>query len=177
MTKLSPQAKSALGALHEKHLAYTIAKTTIESELKREANNRLASIRHERDMALRLASDSGVPKTQLGKAIGTSNYRTVQEILAETEAVMRAGSTAKPENSNTGKAETGAVLVERDPENDGVYRVSISNFGENSLSGTAYFVFSIDGELEFVHGEAFVIPQLYRAGYEDFVVDQVNNLI
>jgi hypothetical protein len=128
-------------------------------------------------MALRLASDSGVPKTQLGKAIGTSNYRTVQEILAETEAVMRAGNTSKPDNSNTGKAEIGSVLVERDPDNEGVYRVSISNFGENSLSGTAYFVFSLDGELEFVHGEAFVIPQLYRAGYEDFVVEQVNNLV
>jgi hypothetical protein len=168
MTKLSPQAKSALGALHEKHLAYTIAKTTIESELKREANNRLASIRHERDMALRLASDSGVPKTQLGKAIGTSNYRTVQEILAETEAVMKSGSVDTINKGN--------VIVERDPDNDGVYRVSISNFGDNSLSGTAYFVFSLDGELEFVHGEAFVIPQLYRAGYEDFVVDQVNKL-
>jgi hypothetical protein len=175
MTKLSPQAKSSLSALQEKHLAYTIAKTTIETELKREANNRLASIKHERDMALRLASDSGVPKTQLGKAIGTSNYRTVQEILAETEAVMR-GSTAKPDNSNTGKAETGGVLVERDLDNDGVYKVSISNFGENSLSGVAYFVISLDGELEFLHGEAFVIPQLYRAGYEDFVIEQLNNL-
>jgi hypothetical protein len=175
MTKLSPQAKSSLSALQEKHLAYTIAKTTIETELKREANNRLASIKHERDMALRLASDSGVPKTQLGKAIGTSNYRTVQEILAETEAVMR-GSTTKPDNSNTGKAETGGVLVERDLDNDGVYKVSISNFGENSLSGVAYFVISLDGELEFLHGEAFVIPQLYRAGYEDFVIEQLNNL-
>jgi hypothetical protein len=119
-------------------------------------------------MALRLASDSGVPKTQLGKAIGTSNYRTVQEILAETEAVMKSGSVDTINKGN--------VIVERDPDNDGVYRVSISNFGDNSLSGTAYFVFSLDGELEFVHGEAFVIPQLYRAGYEDFVVDQVNKL-
>jgi hypothetical protein len=168
MTKLSPQAKSALSALHEKHLAYTIAKTTIESELKREANNRLASIKHERDMALRLASDSGVPKTQLGKAIGTSNYRTVQEILAETEAVIKSGSV---DTTNKGN-----VIVERDSDNDGVYRVAISNFGENSLTGTAYFTISLDGELEFIHGEAFVIPQLYRAGYEDFVIDQLNKL-
>ena len=168
MTKLSPQAKSALSALHEKHLAYTIAKTTIESELKREANNRLASIRHERDMALRLASDSGVPKTQLGKAIGTSNYRTVQEILAETEAVIKSGSV---DTTNKGN-----VIVERDSDNDGVYRVAIYNFGENSLTGTAYFTISLDGELEFIHGEAFVIPQLYRAGYEDFVIDQLNKL-
>lgn len=168
MTRLTPQAKSALDSLHEKHLAYTIAKGTIEAELKREANNRLGSIKQERDMALRLASDSGVPKTQLGKAIGTSNYRTVQEILAETDSVLRSGS--------VDTANKGNVIVERDSENDGVYKVSISNFGENSLNGTAYFVFSIDGELEFLHGEAFVIPQLYRAGYQDFVVDQIDKL-
>lgn len=170
MTRLSPQAKSALESLQEKHLAYTIAKSTIEAELKREASSRLASIKHERDMALRLASDSGVPKTQLGKAIGTTNYRTVQEILAETESVIRSGSI---DTTNKGN-----VIVERDTDNDGVYKVSISNFGENSLSGTAYFRFFPNSELEFeyVDGDIFVIPQLYRAGYEQFIVDQIDKL-
>lgn len=168
MTKLSPQAKSALDSLQEKHLSYTIAKGTIETELKREATNRLSSIRQERDMALRLAAEAGVPKTQLGKAIGTSNYRTVQEIMAETESVMRSG-TAEPHSG-------AKVVVERDPENDGVYRVSIANFGENSLSGTAYFVLSIEGEIEFIHGEAFVIPQLYRAGYSEYVLNKISEL-
>lgn len=168
MTKLSPQAKSALDSLQEKHLAYTIAKGTIEAELKREATNRLSSIKQERDMALRLAAESGVPKTQLGKAIGTSNYRTVQEIMAETESVMRSGSGDTPNRGN--------ITVERDSENDGVYRVSIANFGENSLSGTAYFGLSIEGEIEFIHGEAFVIPQLYRAGYSEYVLNEIDKL-
>ena len=87
MTKLANSAKAALDTVQEKHLAYTIAKTTIEQELKRELHHRLASIRQERDMAIRLAADAGVPKTQLGKAIGTSNYKTIQDILASVESV------------------------------------------------------------------------------------------
>jgi len=166
MTKLSPQAKSALEALHEKHLAYTIAKSTIESELKREANNRLSSIKQDRDMALRLASDSGVPKTQLGKAIGTSNYRTVQEILAETENVIRPGSV---DTTNKGN-----IIVERTSEED-VYSISISNFGENSLTGSARFTIQ-DEELNYLDGDPYVLLQVYRAGYGSFVIEQINSL-
>ncbi len=166
MTKLSPQAKSSLSALQEKHLAYTIAKTTIESELKREANNRLASIKHERDMALRLASDSGVPKTQLGKAIGTSNYRTVQEILAETDSVLRSSGESGPSSK---------IIVERHSE-VGLYRVSITNFGENSITGTAIIGETENREIETVDGDQFVLPQLYRAGYGQFLLDQITKL-
>jgi hypothetical protein len=166
MTKLSPQAKSALEALQEKHLAYTIAKSTIESELKREAHNRLSSIRQDRDMALRLAAESGVPKTQLGKAIGTSNYRTVQEILAETESVIRSYNDlgANPK-----------ITVERHSE-VGQYQVSISNFGDNSVSGTAVVSETENQEIETVAGDQFVLPQIYRAGYGQFLLDQISKL-
>jgi hypothetical protein len=163
MTKLSPQAKSALDSLQEKHLAYTIAKGTIESELKREATNRLSSIKQERDMALRLAAESGVPKTQLGKAIGTSNYRTVQEIMAETESVIRSGS---------GDSK---IIVERHRELEEHYVVSIVNFGENSLTGQAV-VSDSNSELSTVEGDQFVLPQIYRAGYGQFVLDQITKL-
>jgi hypothetical protein len=166
MTRLSPQAKSALDSLHEKHLAYTIAKGTIEAELKREASIRLGSIKQERDMALRLASDSGVPKTQLGKAIGTSNYRTVQEILAETDSVLKSSGEAGPSSK---------IIVERHSE-VGLYQVSISNFGENSLSGTAIVGETDNREIETVDGDQFVLPQLYRAGYGQFLLDQITKL-
>ena len=166
MTRLTPQAKSALDSLHEKHLAYTIAKGTIEAELKREANNRLGSIKQERDMALRLASDSGVPKTQLGKAIGTSNYRTVQEILAETDSVLRSSGESGPSSK---------IIVERHSE-VGLYRVSITNFGENSISGTAIIGETENREIETVDGDQFVLPQLYRAGYGQFLLDQITKL-
>jgi hypothetical protein len=166
MTRLTPQAKSALDSLHEKHLAYTIAKGTIEAELKREANNRLGSIKQERDMALRLASDSGVPKTQLGKAIGTSNYRTVQEILAETDSVLRSSGESGPSSK---------IIVERHSE-VGLYRVSITNFGENSITGTAIIGETENREIETVDGDQFVLPQLYRAGYGQFLLDQITKL-
>ena len=168
MTRLSPQAKSALDSLQEKHLAYTIAKTTIESELKREANNRLSSIRHERDMALRLASDSGVPKTQLGKAIGTSNYRTVQEILAETEGVIKSTSIDAFNKGN--------LLVERDPSSHNLYKLSIINFGENSMTGTATIEHNDQDETVFIAGDAFVLPQIYRAGFEEVMLQNIANL-
>lgn len=166
MTKLSPQAKSALDSLQEKHLAYTIAKGTIETELKREATNRLSSIRQERDMALRLAAEAGVPKTQLGKAIGTSNYRTVQEILAETESVIR----SSPDGASNPK-----IVVERHSE-AGLYQVSITNFGENSLTGTAIVGENSSQEVETFAGDQFVLPQLYRAGYGQFLLDQIAKL-
>jgi hypothetical protein len=166
MTRLTQQAKSALDSLHEKHLAYTIAKGTIEAELKREANNRLGSIKQERDMALRLASDSGVPKTQLGKAIGTSNYRTVQEILAETDSVLRSSGESGPSSK---------IIVERHSE-VGLYRVSITNFGENSITGTAIIGETENREIETVDGDQFVLPQLYRAGYGQFLLDQITKL-
>ena len=165
MTKLSPQAKSALDSLQEKHLAYTIAKGTIEAELKREATNRLSSIKQERDMALRLAAECGVPKTQLGKAIGTSNYRTVQEIMAETESVMRSG---EPGSSSK-------IVVERHSEL-GLYKVSITNFGENSLTGTAVVSETENNEIETVAGDQFVLPQIYRAGYSEYVLNEIDKL-
>lgn len=167
MTKLSPQAKSALDSLQEKHLSYTIAKGTIETELKREATNRLSSIRQERDMALRLAAEAGVPKTQLGKAIGTSNYRTVQEIMAETESVIRS-STAEPHSG-------AKVVVERHGELERHYIVSIANFGENSLTGQAV-VSDSNSELSTVDGDQFVLAQLYRAGYSEYVLNRISEL-
>ncbi len=151
MTRLSPNAESALDTLREKHIAYTIAKATIENQLKQELANRLATIRHDRDMALRLASEAGVPKTQLGKAIGTTNYRTVQEIMAATEGVV-------------GSVETGETKIDvRTCATRGHWYVSVSNLGEQRVSGVVVLEVQ-DGNLVYVEEDAFVIPQLYRAG-------------
>lgn len=162
MTRLSPSAKSSLDVLQEKHLAYTIAKTTIEQELKRELQQRLATIRHERDMAVRIAADAGVPKTQLGKAIGTSNYKTIQDILAQVESVM-------PSTSATvsGKMSVVAGSV------TGEYVVTLSNFGDQSVSGQAVISFGED-EVEVVSGDAFVLPQIYRNNASGDLFNQVN---
>ncbi len=160
MTKLSPRAESALETLREKHMSYTIAKATVESELKRELQARLSVIRNERDMALRLASEVGVPKTQLGRAIGTSNYRTVQEILATLENVVQA----------TDSDSKGTVQVEKLGSDQ--YRIIVAGIGEPPVAGSAV----VNGNLDYVEGDAFVVPQVYRNGFADQIANEIARL-
>lgn len=164
MTKLSPTARASLDALQEKHLAFTIAKATIEREMKREIAERLAAIKHERDMALRLAADSGVPKSQLGKAIGTTNFRTVQEILDATDNVLQP--------SQSQNAGNGTVAVE--PTIDDTFFIYASNLGETNISGKVRVAYHPESEeLEFIEGDAFVIPQLYRNNLADRAITEI----
>jgi predicted transcriptional regulator len=154
--KLNQHAKQALDTLSEKHLAYTIAKATIEAELKNELTERLASFKSERDIALRLADQAGVPRTQLGKAIGTTNYRTVQEVLEVTESFMHS------EDSADGKWTLTAMP-------DGNYTLSIHSMGTGLVSGSAVVQITSD-DLVFIDGDEFVIPQVYRNGYLEQIV-------
>ena len=158
--KLNQHAKQALDTLSEKHLAYVIAKATIEAELKNELTERLSSFKSERDIALRLADQAGVPRTQLGKAIGTTNYRTVQEVLEATEVFMQS------ENAVDGKWSITALP-------DGNYSLSINSMGVGSVSGTAVVQITSD-DLLFVDGDEFVIPQIYRNGYLEQIVQGAN---
>lgn len=154
--KLNQHAKQAIDTLSEKHLAYTIAKATIEAELKSELIERLSSFKAERDVALRLADQAGVPRTQLGKAIGTTNYRTVQEILEVTETSVISEDGAD-----------GKWSITQLPSGD--YSLSIHSMGVGSVSGTA-IVKITSSDLVFVEGDEFVIPQIYRNGYLDEIV-------
>jgi hypothetical protein len=164
MTRLSPSAENALDTLREKHIAYTIAKATIENQLKQELATRLATIRHDRDMALRLAAEAGVPKTQLGKAIGTTNYRTVQDIMALTEGVL-------------GSVEVGETRVDVERSGDeGQFAITVAHLGEQHLSGAVLVKLDEDGNLSYIDGDAFVVPQLYRSGLADNVVARVRSL-
>lgn len=160
MTVLSTHAKQCFDTLVDKHIAYTIAKTTIEAELKNELAERLASFKAERDTALRLADEAGVPRTQLGKAIGTSNYRTIQEILQATE------NQVSVEESATGK-----WTLTRLP--DGSFGLGIQNVGPGNVTGSAT-VKIIGEELEFVDGDMFVIPQVYRNGLLEGILQSAN---
>lgn len=157
MTRLSPHAKASLDALAEKHLAYTIAKATIEAQLKQELAERLSSYKTERDMALRLACEAGVPRTQLGKTIGTSNYATVQEILALTEVSEQVAS------SGNGKWSLVWVSANR-------WSLTIKNLGLQGFSGVAEVDLS-DGEIVYISGDEFVVPQIYMNGLAEEVLE------
>jgi hypothetical protein len=159
--KLSPSAKTALETVREKHLAYMIAKANIEAELKRELSIRLETIRNERDSALRYAVQVGVPKTQLGKAIGTSNYKTVQEIL---------GTPPNEVPVNTFGAEK--VSVHTISEN--VFQVSLVDVGDASFNGIAVLSVDANNELSFVDGDLAVVAQIYRNNLLDVVLQSIN---
>lgn len=163
MTRLSPRAEVALETLRQKHSDYLVAKLNIEIEVKQEITKRLAGVKHERDTALRLAAEAGVPKTQLGKAIGTSNYRTVQEIMAGAGGIV------------AGDEESGTRIDVRTCATRGHWYVSVSNLGEQRLSGAAVVEVQ-DGNLIYVEEDAFIIPQLYRAGLADVVLTKIGEL-
>jgi hypothetical protein len=148
-----------LDTLVERHKAYVIAKATIEAELKLELSERLSSYKTDRDIAMRLAEEAGVPRTQLGKAIGTTNYRTVQEILSNTESLN-----VKDEMSD-GKWSLTSLP-------DGTFSLSIYGMGVGAVSGEA-IVKVVNQDFEYVAGDEFVIPQVYRNGYAERILNSI----
>jgi hypothetical protein len=165
LTRLNQHAKQTLDTLTEKHRAYQIAKLTIEAELKEELVERLSSYKAERDIALRLAEEAGVPRTHLGKAIGTSNYRTVQEILAETEDAV-----IKPDISDSS---TGKWSLTKLPNNN--YTLEVFGIGVGNIRGHAEIIFDeYSKEIVFVEGDPSVVPAVYRDTYAEEIIASVS---
>lgn len=161
MTILSTHAKSALDAVKDKHLAYTIARATIKAELEAELEERVSSFRIERDIAMRLADEAGVPRTQLGKAIGTTNYRTVQDILnSANEGIPHIDQVSTKFSLTSVNAEAG------------IWVLSLHNVGAGNISGSAEVKLAGD-ELMFVDGDEFIVPQTYRNGLAEEVIRQI----
>jgi NACalpha-BTF3-like transcription factor len=164
LTRLNQHARQTLDTLTEKHRAYQIAKLTIEAELKEELIERLSSYKAERDIALRLAEEAGVPRTHLGKAIGTSNYRTVQEILAETEDAV-----IKPEISDSS---IGKWSLTKLP--NGNYTLEVFGIGVGNIRGHAEIIFDdYSNEIVFVEGDPSVVPAVYRDNYAEEIIASV----
>jgi hypothetical protein len=88
MTKLSPSAKSALDRVVRSNMSYKIARDNFEEELQTELDFKLEAYVAERNTAVRMADMAGVPRTQIGRAMGTTNYRTVQDILEEASLTI-----------------------------------------------------------------------------------------
>ncbi len=154
MTNLSPKAQQALENLRMLDAEYRKRKSEIELDLRARLNDLLTETRRERDNALALAAQLGVPRTQLGKAIGTSNYRTVQEILASVAPEMK-------------HSENGWSLV-RGSEKD-TYTLQVTALGVGRVTGSAT-VGVKDGDIYFISGDAFVLPNIYREGLAEEVI-------
>lgn len=153
MTRLTPKAEQALQNLRERHKEYRDRKAVIEAEVRELLEERLRAIRVERDTAVRLAAEAGVPRTRLGEAIGTSNYKTIQDILASTEGQVT-------------KSDNGWSLVQISPDR---FTLQVQSLGVGRVSGSAEVTIS-NGELEYVAGDEFVIPAIYREGLAEEVM-------
>jgi hypothetical protein len=154
MTTLTPQAEQALLALRERHKDYKERKSQIEAEVRAVLEERLSIVKGERDKALRLAAEAGVPRTRLGEAIGTSNYRTVQDILATTEQMVK-------------QSESGWTLIEQNGEN--AYTLQINSMGVGKITGSAEVVLE-NNEIQFLSGDEYVVPTIYREGLATEVI-------
>lgn len=84
MTKITPQAKAALAALHELHLSEQEARARIRLEVEALFASRLADLRAQKSRAANRALALGAPKRQIGLACGTTASGTIRDLLALT---------------------------------------------------------------------------------------------
>jgi hypothetical protein len=159
MTNLSPHAKSSLERVSKADNAYRSARDKFEQQLLTELDIKLESYVAERNTAVKLADLAGVPRTQIGRALGTTNYRTVQDILEQ------AGETVKSVES---QGEDNWTVIETSYG----WELTVNNLGAGAISGTAV-VASVDGDLMYVEGDAFVVPQVYRNGIAEDIIKAI----
>lgn len=76
-----------LSAVTKAKQAYVSAKTTLEQRLREQMYEELSSIQTQIDIAIRYAYDSGEKKRDILRALGTSNYNTINESLERTSTV------------------------------------------------------------------------------------------
>lgn len=153
---LTPSAQKALDDVISKHDMVKRTRKLLEDAFRAEVEEKLGPLIKDRNSAIKIADQVGVPRTQIGKALGTSNYKTVQDILENTSLQMA-------QVSNT---QSDAVWLVSEVS-DG-YQLTINGLGEAKVSGSAVVKLQ-DGEIEFVSGDGFVIPQIYRNGLAEEV--------
>ena len=160
--KLNPNAQSALDNVSVKQAALKAARALFVEEQRVELERKLEPFTKDRDVAVKLADEAGVPRTQIGKALGTANYKTVLEILGEFGIAPR---------TQTGEIPNRPWTAYQTPEG---WRVSIANLGPAGLTGSAIVKLDDEGQLERVDGDYFVIGGLYTQGYADEVIQCIS---
>jgi hypothetical protein len=77
-----------LSAVNKAKQAYVVAKTNLEQRLREQMREELANLQTQIDIAVRYAYDGGESKRDIGRALGTSNYNTINESLERTNGVV-----------------------------------------------------------------------------------------
>jgi hypothetical protein len=161
--KVSTETQKLLGQVVTTNLAYRTAKDLLEAQMRVELESKLLELLNSRNKAVKDADAAGIPRTHIGKAIGTTNYRTVQEILDMQPSAYR----------NLSTQSYGQQWAIKDLE-DGKYNLSIANLGDAGMNGVAVVKFDFEGEeIFFVEGEEFVIGAIYRNGLAEDVLASV----
>jgi hypothetical protein len=156
--KMNQMAEEALDAVQIKQAALKIAKEEFEQELERELQRKLEPFIKDRDLAVKRADEVGVPRTQIGRTLGTTNYKTIQDILEQFGIAPR----------------TQAGTIPNKPWSclstpDG-WKLTITKLGPAGLTGSAIVKLDDDGQLERVDGDYFVVGAIYTNGFSEEVI-------
>lgn len=76
-----------LSAVNKAKQAYVVAKTGLEQRLREQMQSELSNLQAQIDIAVRFAFDSGESKADIMRALGTSDYHTVNGSLERTRGV------------------------------------------------------------------------------------------
>lgn len=112
-----------LSAVNKAKQAYVMAKTTLEQRLREQMRGELANLQAQIDIAVRFAHESGESKADIMRALGTTNYHTVNDCLKRTSGVTEVVG-----DSPYSWSDKDTVTV------------SYDNHGPNGYSGEASFV-------------------------------------
>ena len=131
-----------LSAVNKAKQAYVMAKTNLEQRLREQMREELANLQTQIDIAVRYAYDAGESKRDIGRALGTSNYNTINESLERTSGVAEVVGD-DPYNQVFSMMDSETVVVSYD--NHGPSRYSgEASFTVKKLDDGSYLFLSLD---------------------------------
>ena len=131
-----------LDAVSKTKQAYVIAKTTLEQRLREQMKEELANIRTQMDIAIRFAYESGESKVDIMRALGTTDYNTINASLKRTSSVTEIVGT-DPLDSVYSIDEAGVLSVAYDRHGPQKYSGRAS-FNVKKLDDGSYLFLSLD---------------------------------
>ena len=135
--------KSArLSAVNKAKQAYVMAKTNLEQKLREQMREELSNLQTQIDIAVRYAYDSGESKRDIGRALGTSNYNTINESLERTSGVTEVTGD-DPYNEIFTMMDSETVVVSYDRHGPSNYSGEAS-FTVKKLDDGSYLFLSLD---------------------------------
>ena len=131
-----------LSAVNKAKQAYVMAKTNLEQRLREQMREELANLQTQIDIAVRYAYDAGESKRDIGRALGTSNYNTINESLERTSGVAEVVGD-DPYNQVFSMMDSETVVVSYDNHGPSGYSGE-ARFTVKKLDDCSYLFLSLD---------------------------------